>query len=97
MVTADAISGWVFGGGVHKKWLWGTLWRWTSGTLANEASAAVNVGYKISKSLTASVKLEYLGVMTHAGFMVGSYRPTPGSKALYSDRSHLMTTLSAKF
>ncbi|GAA8936947.1 outer membrane beta-barrel protein HofB [Helicobacter pylori] len=97
VVTADAISGWVFGGGVHKKWLWGTLWRWTSGTLANEASAAVNVGYKISKSLTASVKLEYLGVMTHAGFMVGSYRPTPGSKALYSDRSHLMTTLSAKF
>ncbi|GAA8576523.1 hypothetical protein oki1432_00850 [Helicobacter pylori] len=68
-----------------------------SGTLANEASAAVNVGYKISKSLTASVKLEYLGVMTHSGFTVGSYRPTPGSKALYSDRSHLMTTLSAKF
>ncbi|GAA7700673.1 hypothetical protein HpBT0082_05630 [Helicobacter pylori] len=52
---------------------------------------------KISKSLTASVKLEYLGVMTHSGFTVGSYRPTPGSKALYSDRSHLMTTLSAKF
>ncbi|GAA7820763.1 hypothetical protein HpCOL199_10120 [Helicobacter pylori] len=82
---------------MQKKVAGGTLWRWTSGALANEASAAVNVGYKISKSLTASVKLEYFGVMTHSGFTVGSYRPTPGSKALYSDRSHLMTTLSAKF
>ncbi|WP_104713818.1 outer membrane family protein [Helicobacter cetorum] len=97
VVTEDAISGWVFGGGVHKKFLWGTLWRWTSSTIANEASVAVNVGYKITKNLSANLKLEYFGVMTHSGYMVGSYMPTPGSKALYSDRSHLMTTLSAKF
>lgn len=97
MVIVDVVFGWVFGGGVYKKWLWGILWCWISGILVNEVSVVVNVGYKISKSLIVSVKLEYLGVMMYVGFMVGSYRFMFGFKAFYLDRSYLMIIFSVKF
>ncbi|WP_104640417.1 outer membrane family protein [Helicobacter bizzozeronii] len=109
VVGTDAVSGWIFGGGVHKKWLWGILMRWTSALKANEGSSAVNVGYKFTQALKAEVKLEYYGLIMHKGYLEGVWgNPVAYAKAngisnsvlysrRYSDRSHLMVTITAQF
>ncbi|CCF79792.1 outer membrane protein HofB [Helicobacter bizzozeronii CCUG 35545] len=83
--------------------------RWTSALKANEGSSAVNVGYKFTQALKAEVKLEYYGLIMHKGYLEGVWGdPVAYAKAngisnsvlysrRYSDRSHLMVTITAQF
>lgn len=84
--------------------------RWTSALKANEGSSALNVGYEFTQALRAEVKLEYYGLIMHKGYLQGVSKESPVVYAKahgisnsvlysrrYSDRSHLMVTVTAKF
>ncbi|PAF46856.1 hypothetical protein BKH46_06010 [Helicobacter sp. 12S02634-8] len=93
----DAFTAFLYGGGVHGKFVWGLLGRVTTSKRSDEQSLAVNVAYDFTRNFSAGLKLEYYNDITHAGYKVGSNSRVPGQPQDTSDRSHMMTFLRTKF
>ncbi|WP_104761257.1 outer membrane family protein [Helicobacter cetorum] len=94
MMDADAFTVFAFGGGVHRRLVWGLLGRLTYGPRANEQSLALNLGYKFSKNFSADIKFEYYNVLMHQGYKMGWNGPKLDSQpATDQDRSHIFTEL----
>ncbi|AFI04430.1 hypothetical protein HCW_05840 [Helicobacter cetorum MIT 00-7128] len=104
MISPNAITGYLFGGGVHKKFLWGILSKYTYSPRASEWGVNLNLGYNWSATFTTDIKLTYHVVDTHEGYRVG-YDGNPSlcnhngysCKANIQDRSHLMTSMKFFF
>ncbi len=99
VITADAVSGYVFGGGVYRGFLWGILGRYTYATRASERSINLNLGYKWGSFASVDVNLEYYVVSMHNGYRL-DYLTGPFNKAFKADaqdRSNLMASVKFFF
>lgn len=98
MLSPDAITGFIFGGGVYRKFHWGLLGKLTFSPRANEQSVAFNVGFKWNRYVSSNVKIEYHEVDTHSGYNIADWYTRDYSVgATDQDRSYLMTSLKAQF
>ncbi|GAA7883417.1 outer membrane beta-barrel protein HofE [Helicobacter pylori] len=98
-VTADSVSGYVFGGGVYRGFLWGILGRYTYATRASERSINLNLGYKWGSFASVDVNLQYYAVSMHTGYKVNDLT-SPFDKAFKAntqDRSNLIVSLKFFF
>ncbi|AFI06111.1 outer membrane family protein [Helicobacter cetorum] len=98
-IAPNAISGYIFGGSVYKRFLWGILARYTHATRASEKSLNLNLGYKWNDFFSIDVNLEYHTVSMHTGYKVNDFT-SPFNKAFKAneqDRSNLMTTMKFFF
>nr|WP_104636804.1 outer membrane family protein [Helicobacter felis] len=94
MMDGDSFTGFLFGGGVHDRFLWGCLGRLTYGPRANEQVFSVNLGYQFSKHFYADIKVEYYNVDMHHGYKIGWNGPyLPLQSATQQDRSHIFTEI----
>ncbi|EJB65206.1 outer membrane beta-barrel protein HofF [Helicobacter pylori] len=94
MMDANAFTVFAFGGGVHRKLLWGLLGRLTYGPRANEQVLSLNLGYKFTKNFSADIKFEYYNVLMHQGYKMGWNGPKLDSQpATDQDRSHIFTEI----
>ncbi|MCQ2981105.1 outer membrane beta-barrel protein HofF, partial [Helicobacter pylori] len=94
MMDANAFTVFAFGGGVHRKFLWGLLGRLTYGPRANEQVLSLNLGYKFTKNFSADIKFEYYNVLMHQGYKMGWNGPKLDSQpATDQDRSHIFTEI----
>lgn len=97
MMTKDARTGFLYGGGKHGKFSWGILGRITFSERSDEQNIAVNVGYEFPYNISAGLKLEYFNDITKAGYKVGNYGQVPGQPEDISDRSHMMAFIRHSF
>ncbi|WP_104758210.1 outer membrane family protein [Helicobacter salomonis] len=101
MISPNAITGFIFGGGVHKKFYWGVLGKLTFAPRASEQTASLNLGIRWNEYVTSDLRLVYHEVSTHRGYKVGYNGPydpnNPDFAPNTQDRSFLMTSLKAKF
>ncbi|WP_104728015.1 outer membrane family protein [Helicobacter felis] len=97
MVSPNAVTGFIFGGGVYKKLYWGLLGKLTFSPRANEQTASLNIGFRWSRFVTSDVRLVYHEVSTHRGYLVGSNAYNPNFAPTLQNRSFLMTSLKAQF
>ncbi|TSA83784.1 outer membrane family protein [Helicobacter mehlei] len=98
MLSPDAITGFIFGGGVYRKFFWGMLGKLTFSPRANEQSVALNLGFKWSRYVSSDVKIEYHEVYTHKGYNIAQWYVRDYSVgATAQDRSYLMTSIKAQF
>ncbi|PAF52882.1 hypothetical protein BKH44_00875 [Helicobacter sp. 13S00477-4] len=105
MMGEDALSGFLYAGGVHGRFLWGLLGRLTTSKRSDEQSLALNVGYDFEKNISIGLKLEYFNDITKAGYKVGCSGPSSTGACAnlanqpknISDRSHLMAFFRTKF
>ncbi|MFC3847930.1 outer membrane family protein [Helicobacter baculiformis] len=101
MISPDAITGFIFGGGVYKRFYWGLLGKLTYSPRADEQTASFNLGIRWNEYVTSDVRIVYHEVSTHRGYKVGyngPYDPTnPDFAPNTQDRSFLMTSLKAQF
>ncbi|OOP85985.1 outer membrane beta-barrel protein HofE [Helicobacter pylori] len=98
-VTADSVSGYVFGGGVYRGFLWGILGRYTYATRASERSINLHLGYKWGSFASVDVNLQYYAVSMHTGYKVNDLT-SPFDKAFKAntqDRSNLLVSLKFFF
>ncbi len=92
MMDADSFTGFLFGGGVHERFLWGCLGRLTYGPRANEQVISFNMGYQFSKHFYADIKVEFYNMDMHRGYKMGWNGPFLDSQpATQQDRSHIFT------
>ncbi len=95
----NSFSGYVFGGGVYRRFLWGILGRYTHSTRANEREINLNLGYRWSPSFNIDVNLEYYVVSMHTGYKTNNFT-SPFNKAFKAntqDRSNIMISLKFFF
>ncbi|PAF50025.1 hypothetical protein BKH41_01125 [Helicobacter sp. 12S02232-10] len=97
MMGEDALTGFIYGGGVHGDFRWGILGRLTTSKRSNEQSIAANIAYDFTRYVSAGLKLEYFNDLTKAGYKVGDTGRVPGQPQNISDRSHMMTFIRTKF
>ncbi|CRF46425.1 outer membrane family protein [Helicobacter heilmannii] len=98
MISPNAITGFVFVGGVFKKLFWGLVGRLTFSPRANEQSVAWNMGVKWNRYFSTNIKIEYNEVDTHKGYNIANwYTRDPSTPATHQDRSYLMTAIKAQF
>ncbi|PAF42724.1 hypothetical protein BKH45_03260 [Helicobacter sp. 11S03491-1] len=97
MIGEDALSGWIYGGGVHGDFMWGVLGRLTTSKRSNEQSIAINVAYNFPFNISAGLKLEYFNDITKTGYKVGDTGRVPGQPQDISDRSHMMAFIRHSF
>ncbi|WQS28215.1 outer membrane family protein [Helicobacter pylori] len=98
-LAPNSFSGYVFGGGVYRGFLWGILGRYTYATRASERSINLNLGYKWNSFFNIDVNLEYYVVSMHTGYKANNFT-SPFNKAFKAnaqDRSNLMVSLKFFF
>ncbi|WP_104687532.1 outer membrane family protein [Helicobacter acinonychis] len=98
-IAPDSLSGYVFGGGVYRGFLWGILGRYTYSTRASETALNLNLGYKWNSFFNIDVNLEYYVVSMHAGYKTNNLTSpfNQAFKANTQDRSNLMVSLKFFF
>ncbi|CCB79666.1 outer membrane protein [Helicobacter bizzozeronii CIII-1] len=98
MLSPNAITGFIFWGGVYRKLFWGLVGRLTFSPRANEKSVAFNIGIKWNRYLSSNIKIEYHEVYTHKGYNIAQWYTRDYSVgATDQDRSFLMTSIKAQF
>ncbi|WP_104713120.1 outer membrane family protein [Helicobacter cetorum] len=99
LVSPNAITGYVFGGGVHKKFLWGIMGKYIYAPRADEWTTDFHVGYKWSRFVSIDVLLQYHTLNMHKGYKTNPsdwYQPyNKNFKATSQDRSAMY--ISMKF
>ncbi|STP14172.1 outer membrane protein [Helicobacter mustelae] len=86
----DAHTGWAFVGGSHKDLTWRVVGRYTNATRAQEQSVLCSFTYKFTKNFEGNFTIQYYGLTTKAGHLLGTKRLLQDT---YSDRSSIRTSL----
>lgn len=103
LISADALSPYVFGGGSYSlasgEFNWNVLGRLTFSPRANEQSVALSLNHTFKNRIGINLKLEYQTVTTHAGYAVGYNGPKLASKTSNDtqDRSHAFFNIEYSF
>ncbi|WP_104747906.1 outer membrane family protein [Helicobacter cetorum] len=101
LISPNAITGYVFCGGVHKKFLWGILGKYTYAPRASERALGLHIGYKYNQFFSVDILLQYHHLNTHKGYKTNISDWYQGYnknfKATSQDRSALYVSMKFSF